>query len=521
MLKQELINQLTVSKSITIPMWLKRVRPDILKYLEQETIQYDVKNVMERVYIVLNGEPPKCSDGNYRKFDTFEKGYRLGCNLNHKCKDVVTTRVEKQKITMKQKYGVTNAAQLDSVKKKIKETNLKKYGVEHHMKLESQRSKVYNTCLINHGEAHPARIQANKKQLKQYNLDKYGFVSFSQSHYSKEACEFINNDDLFVTEVKNNTVQDLVKKYNISTYPIYSKIKQLGIQPFRSNISSFEKEVRNFITSCYNGVVEYNVRNIIRPLEIDIYLPDLNFAIECNGTYWHSELGGNKKKSYHATKTESAKDQNIRLFNIWEHDWKNKQSIIQSMILSRLNLNTKIHARKCKIIPLSSKQASDFVNTYHLQGNAPSSVKFGLCYEDDLVMVMTFATPRFTNDHEFEIIRLATKSGLTVVGGASKLLNHFVKTYNPKSIITYSDKMHSSGKVYEQLGFTYYKTTSPGYKYTRDYNLIFNRTVFQKNKLVSKLDYYDPTLSEWENMQMNSYDRIWDCGNDVFLWKSK
>ena len=33
------------------------------------------------------------------------------------------------------------------------------------------------------------------------------------------------------------------------------------------------------------------------------------------------------------------------------------------------------------------------------------------------------------------------------------------------------------------------------------------------NDLKNKLLIYDKSLSEWQNMQINKYDRIWDCGN--------
>jgi hypothetical protein len=39
-----------------------------------------------------------------------------------------------------------------------------------------------------------------------------------------------------------------------------------------------------------------------------------------------------------------------------------------------------------------------------------------------------------------------------------------------------------------------------------------------KHKLKEKLNNYNDDLSEWENMQLNDYDRIWDCGNYVFQW---
>jgi hypothetical protein len=34
---------------------------------------------------------------------------------------------------------------------------------------------------------------------------------------------------------------------------------------------------------------------------------------------------------------------------------------------------------------------------------------------------------------------------------------------------------------------------------------------FQKHKLKEKLKIYNENLTEWENMQLNGYNRIWDC----------
>lgn len=57
--------------------------------------------------------------------------------------------------------------------------------------------------------------------------------------------------------------------------------------------SKFEKEVRAFLDSLHYEYVTNDrtqVKNPItnRSLELDIYFPDINKAIECNGDYWHS-----------------------------------------------------------------------------------------------------------------------------------------------------------------------------------------------------------------------------------------
>ena len=41
---------------------------------------------------------------------------------------------------------------------------------------------------------------------------------------------------------------------------------------------------------------------------------------------------------------------------------------------------------------------------------------------------------------------------------------------------------------------------------------------YQKHKLPKLLEAFDANLTEWQNMQNNGYDRIWDCGNDVWKW---
>jgi hypothetical protein len=43
---------------------------------------------------------------------------------------------------------------------------------------------------------------------------------------------------------------------------------------------------------------------------------------------------------------------------------------------------------------------------------------------------------------------------------------------------------------------------------------------FQKHKLSKKLSIFDANKTEWDNMIVNGYDRIWDCGNRKFVWRT-
>lgn len=64
-----------------------------------------------------------------------------------------------------------------------------------------------------------------------------------------------------------------------------------------------------------------NNRKLIAPLELDIYLPEHNIAIEYNGIYWHNSY--NEKhtpKNYHLKKSLMCRAKHIRLVHIYEFE---------------------------------------------------------------------------------------------------------------------------------------------------------------------------------------------------------
>jgi G:T-mismatch repair DNA endonuclease (very short patch repair protein) len=560
-----LINQLTHNKSPTIPLWLKRVRPDILSWLEQETKQYKVKNTMERVYIMLHGEPPKCLDGNYCNFNTFEKGYRTGCSLGNKCASVAQDRLTNQKATMLEKYGTENAAQLEFVQLKIKKTNRKrygtehhsqnaavkqktietkknknkdqllkekekskltniqKYGVDHHMKLQTQQDKVRDTNLSKRGVEYPLQDATSlskmketsksldrssiKKKTKDTIFDRYGVTAASRINLPKETLRILDDRDIFRKFVNDKERKDVLQQLQIAEHTLYLYAKKYDAASLfkRPLVSAFEIEVADFLTQ--NGIrYEQNNRTIISPKELDFFLPDYDIAIECCGIYWHSELSAGRTSQYHYEKFKQCKEKNIQLITIFDDEWNDKREIVMSMLRNKLLTNSKLFARNCKIVSLTKSEAEVFINKHHVQGYTSGSVRIGLQHQGSTVAVMTFGKSRFNKKYEWELLRFC--SNAVVVGGAGKLLSYFVGNFKPKNIVSYSDNRWFTGTVYDKLGFTE-KSTTVGYFYT-DYNKRYNRLAFQKYKLVS--EGFNAMLSEWEIMQQRKFDRIWDCG---------
>ena len=128
---------------------------------------------------------------------------------------------------------------------------------------------------------------------------------------------------------------------------------------------------------------------------------------------------------------------------------------------------------------------------------------------------MTFGKPRFNKNYQFQLIRYASKSGFRVIGGAGKLLKYFERNYNPKSIITYADRSYSQGNMYKQLGFNLQNISEPNYCYL-NHDLILSRYQCQKSKLKNILKNFNPDLTQSENMQLNGFSTLYDCGNLIF-----
>lgn len=286
-----------------------------------------------------------------------------------------------------------------------------------------------------------------------------------------------------------------------------------------------EKEVLNFVKQHYDGLIEENYKIPNSTKEIDIFIPALNFGIEYNGLYWHSfdKKETKEEKERHLTKTKLCRENNIHLIQILCEEWKNKGEIIKSLIFSYLNKNKKIYARKTKIEQVEYKEVKTFLNENHIQGECKSSINYILKYNNEIIGVMTFGKSRFNKNAQWEIFRFCYKNGFNVIGGASKLLKKFINDCNPNNIITYSDARLFNGRVYEKLGFKKMEDTPPNYYYIKKKNnnqyLIFNRMVFQKHKLKDKLNLFDPLLTESENMFINGYRRLWDCGQTKWIWE--
>jgi hypothetical protein len=289
-----------------------------------------------------------------------------------------------------------------------------------------------------------------------------------------------------------------------------------------SGCSKGETEVFEFVKSLGLEPTKHRIEK----QEIDIFIESKKIGIEYNGEYYHSCKFVDKNR--HLNKTLLMLNNNIKLIQIWESEWYNKQDIVKSMIKNKLGkTDRKLYARQCNVRELSSEDKGEFLKKNHIQGNDRSHVALGLYHEYELVCVMTFGSRKITGSKTFELLRFCNTLNTTVIGGASKLFKYFVNNYwNGENITTYCDIRFSPVTTfYESLGFKLKHRSVPNYFYFRpaqpQYLKLLHRSNFMKHNLHKKIDVYDKNKTEYENMRDNGYLRVYDCGNYVFTYAIK
>jgi hypothetical protein len=422
---------------------------------------------------------------------------------------------ETYKNNFKQKYGVTNPFQVKEFKEKSTQTILSKYGT----KFATQNKEVGNK--ISKTLKGKAKDRINFVDIKWEKLLAYEEISGLSPLFSKQ--ELIDNK---LSTQFNNKFKFQCKKCDSITEVSLDNgyLPSCGCSNYKG-YSIIEEEITKFIKFTIDTEVLLNRRDILpNRLEIDIFLPELNLAIEVNGIYWHSESLG-KYRDYHLYKTEKCNDKGIELVHVLDFEWLYKKPIIQSILLNKIKkVSSRIFARKCQIQEIkNTKVVREFLNKNHIQGYTHTSVNLGLFYNNELVSLMTFGKNRFKkNSKEWEMVRFCNKLNTNIVGGGSKLFKFFIENFNLEQypIISFADIRFFNGKIYKKLGFDFNYNTKPSYIYWKN-NIILNRMSCQKHKLPKLLEKFDINKTEYENMRENGWRRVWDCGNMKFTFNYK
>jgi hypothetical protein len=168
--------------------------------------------------------------------------------------------------------------------------------------------------------------------------------------------------------------------------------------------------------------------------------------------------------TYFMEMSESAP--HLKLIHIWEDMYTQHPELVLARIQALMGNRKRIHGRTTEVKRIDKTTAEGFLNTHHLQQYVTAYYKYGLYHKEELVAVATFSKSRIMQDEiipyrSYELIRFASKAGITVTGGLSKLLRAFINEVHPAHIMTYADRDWGSGEGYEKLGFNQVANNPP------------------------------------------------------------
>jgi len=306
---------------------------------------------------------------------------------------------------------------------------------------------------------------------------------------------------------------------------------KVGCQKCGNMKSAPEEEVSDYLkifTSC-----KQRDKTLIKPKELDIYIPSANLAIEFHGMYWHSHFEAktedkDKHKTYNKYKACAEKD--VRLITIYGSEWDNRKPQIKRLLRNAIGKTKgKLMARKCQVSMVPHTEAKEFFEKYHPQGGDGSGTHYGIYWKIKLVACMRFSLGSNdrgnTKTRDWTLSRYATR--VNILGGASKLFKAFVKEQDPDLIKSFSDNRYFSGGMYEQLGFELVSESMPDYQVWSQKKGLFPKSHYQRRNVQKRLlehgkdetyDHETDLRTEREMTYLMGAGRIYDCGKKKWVW---
>ena len=541
------------------PRVLRAHWPEFYKYLCDT---YPGIRTSEQLYRYFYGEPGKCVCGKPVKYVNFTQGYTKYCSCKCAAKDNQPKReqtnlkkygtryllmdkevrrramesiwsekaINVRRETNLKKYGATNVFRNEKIKEKSRQTLLGKYGVDNVFKSKQVQERIVQTNLRKYGTGTPSKTDSVKQKIRQTMMSKYGADNISRSEWFKDNClerlqaehpdviryEEVGGDLQWVCRCPHPDCNQCADKEYIIDRVTYNSRKcsvipremctRLNPVGKHSKDTSIERFVRNILDEL-GEQYETNVK--LECGNVDVYIPRKKLIIECNGVRWHSDRY--KKQKFHADRQAIARAHGYELIYIWEDQIVTQGENIKNLLKSKLGyFDHRIGARECRVCEITAKQSKEVLR-YHLQSSCPASVHCGLYYKDKLVCVATFGKRKISGgtDMCWELIRFCCAPGWQIVGGASKLLKYFIRTYQPGSIISFSSNDISAGDLYKTLGFTVVGESMSYWVVDTKYKR-HHRYTYRKSELVKKG--WDKNLTEFEIEDQMGVYRIWDAG---------
>jgi hypothetical protein len=346
-----------------------------------------------------------------------------------------------------------------------------------------------------------ASIYSNKKK----NINKCHCGKFTLTTYCSEICRnketMLNLNDFnregFLKFIYKN-------KFDLKEATLYFNCSESTVNRYKKqfcitirNKYTIEDDVIFELSKFINETPKRNDRSLIKPKEIDILYND--FAIEYNGLLWHSkgqiEIYDESKFdiNYHLNKTNLCENKNIKLFHIFENEWKNKKNLWLNIINSYINKTNTIN--KGIIINVNSNVAQLFIDENYLEN---------ICVENyiNLAMIIDNKIVSITSFENNNLVLFCSNLFNFDVRVIEESIHYYLKQTNYSEINVFFNRRWQHYILPDN--FKFIKNTTPNKYYILNIKTVINEKDYNNKHTANK-----------------NYREIYDSGSSIYSYTEK
>jgi tRNA splicing endonuclease len=413
----------------------------------------------------------------------------------------------KKRNTCIEKYGSETPLQSQSIRNQCKITLIERYGVSNPSYNEGINNKRKKTCKEKYGNEYQIASEQTRQKIEAIFLKKFNCVT-----PAKKIKKIIETDEFMIDWLKKQSDPKPRKEQIYRTFvdeEIHLVQAEKFLSDWRNNKTSLEMRTEHLLN------VPFFNRKI--PGTGLRYKPDFKLSnsiyLNVDGTYWHTESF--RDKHYHFNLRKDFETKGMRIFQFYDTEIFNKGDIVKSIIDNATSqITNKIFARKCVIKSVKQKQANEFLNKNHLMGTIKAKHIGLFSNENNLVSLISYKRKKSA----INIERFCSVIGSVVVGGFQKLLSNIEKfiipneysDYKIEEIHNWVDLRYGTGTHLLDKGFI---------RLSESLSWKWYNGIETFNRLACRANMDDRGLSEAAHAKELGWEKQYDAGQRLYIKK--
>lgn len=314
--------------------------------------------------------------------------------------------------------GATYSHRSSNNKEIRKQNSLKKWKVEHPFQAEEVKEKIEKSI---QGTAGRFGTEASKKAIQKiYGVENVSSLEEIKQKKAKTFKENYIDKGIFIfrgpVSKTNIRWREKLEKETATKWEHEKYFSGVGAIDLYSEINGIPIAIEINPTATHNSyynIIACSIKNCIKPCAEHALSPN-----------------------YHYNKTKLLKDlYDISLISVF--DWMSEEKIV-SLVKSKTGLNTKkFDAEETEIVFLTPVEAHRLLKEFHCFEEVKNlDYCLGLTVDGQIIGVQSYSN---LNNNIFEMRNLAFRDDFSIIGGAEKLTNFFVKNFTPFQIVHFQE----------------------------------------------------------------------------------